>query len=310
MLGVFHHGPSSSPINLPSLVRGAEIAKPLKRGVASDHWRSVVDNFAIEFLSALFINVSAVMYGGMKANASDPLFSEPWGQLIPALVMGLVMMALKDDDFFFPDTTQTMTLIMWAVGGYDNWVHPVARLMGQTAAIGATLWLLKDTPVPLWVSLHRLPAVIFGSEVISTIIEHMAVVYLFLPLLPAAMHAQLHQSRQNSRVSLRVQPKSHPDTDEPSNQVVMHAALAFAGVHWSLRLSFLSEMNPGVTLVKATVWAWQQDKLAHGHVEEAKHEIWNECLMAVWGQVVGFLIAMVYIVHYLPVRKSVRGSAD
>jgi hypothetical protein len=156
----------------------------MKRGVSADHWRAVVDNFAIEFLAALFINVSAMMYGGMKANSSDPLFEDPWMQLIPALVMGLVMLSLKDDDFFFPDTTQTMTLLMWAVGAYDNWVHPFARILGQTTAIGVTIWLCKDIPIPLWVSLERLPATIFACEVISTILEHMAVVYLFLPLLP------------------------------------------------------------------------------------------------------------------------------
>jgi hypothetical protein len=281
-----------------------------KRGVPTDHWRAVVDNFMIEFLAALFINVSAVMYGGMKANSADPLFADPWIQLIPAIVMGLVMMSLKDDDFFFPDTTQTMTLLMWAVGAYDNWVHPLARIMGQTAAIGATLWLFKDTAVPQWVSFGRLPSVIFATEMFCMIIEHMAVVYLFLPLLPAIVHSQIIQQSKG----LRVQPKRHPETEEPTNQMVMHASVAFAGVHWCLRLSFLSEINPSLSLVKSTLWVWQYQRQGSNHTHTEHHigvedEIWSECLMAVWGQLVGFLIALVYIVHYLPLRKSIIAAA-
>ena len=96
---------------------------------------------------------------------------------------------------------------------------------------------------------------------------------------------------------------------------MMHASAAFAWVHWCLRLTFLSEMNPGLTFIKAMLWCWQQE-----HAEKVHHsssstnttashapsdEIWSECLMAVWGQCVGFVIALVYIVHYLPMRKSV-----
>lgn len=292
----------------------------LKRGMPIDHWRTVIDNFVMELLSALFINVSTVMYGGMKARQEAPVFEDPWTQLIPALVMGLVMVSLKDDDFFFPDTTQTMTLLMWAVGAYDNWLHPFARLLGQTTAIGITLWFCKDIAIAPWVSLGRLPAVIFSSEMLSTIIEHMAVVYLFLPLLPVAMHLQMQRSRLPRDSGLRVMPKNDPETEEPQFQAVMVAALAFSGVHWCLRLSFLAEINPSLSVIKATLWTWQVQQHAaslganstqatassHDHVKEEVDEIWSECLMAMWGQIVGFLIALVYIVNYLPLRKSVR----
>jgi hypothetical protein len=278
-----------------------------KRGVPTDHWRAVIDNFVIEFLAALFINMSAVMYGGMKTKSSDVLFSDPWTQIIPALVMGLVMMTLKDDDFFFPDCTQTITLLMWSVGAYDNWVHPIARIMGQTVAIGVTIWLCKDIIVPTWASLGRLPMVIFGSELISTIIEHMAIVYLFLPLLPASIHSQMNNA---ARRHVRVQAKNHADTDEPTNHAVMHASIAFSGLHWCLRLTFLSEMNPGLTLIKSTVWTWQVNAANSTHVGELVDEIWSECLMAIWGQAVGFLIALVYIIRYLPLRKSVANIIE
>ena len=116
-------------------------------------------------------------------------------------------------------------------------------------------------------------------------------------------------------MTFETQPKNHVETKEPTNQIIMHASAAFAGVHWCLRLTFLSEMNPGLTFIKAMLWCWQQE-----HAEKVNHsssstnttashapsdEIWSECLMAVWGQCVGFVIALVYIVHYLPMRKSV-----
>ena len=84
-----------NPITLRMRPSPRTSSQVLKRGIPTDHWRAVVDNFMIEFLAALFINMSAVMYGGMKAHAHDPLFSDPWTQFIAALVMGLVMMSLK-----------------------------------------------------------------------------------------------------------------------------------------------------------------------------------------------------------------------
>jgi hypothetical protein len=276
-----------------------------KRGIPTDHWRAVVDNFIIEFLAALFINVSAVMYGGMKADSKDPHFSDPWTQIIPAVVMGLVMMTLKDDDFFFPDSAQTITLLMWAVGAYDNWVHPLARIMGQTTAIGITIWLCKDIAIPPWVSIGRPPMVIFSTEMLGTIIEHMAIVYLFLPLLPHIVHLQMNNAR-TPNPKLRVQPKNHIETDEPTNQVVIHASIAFAGLHWCLRLCFIAEISPSLSVIKSTLWTWQQNT-TQTHIID---EIWSECLMAVWGQCVGFLVALVYIVHYLPLRKSVLNHSE
>ena len=99
---------------------------------------------------------------------------------------------------------------------------------------------------------------------------------------------------------------------------MMHASAAFAGVHWCLRLTFLSEMNPGLTFIKAMLWCWQQtpkeDHSSSSTNTTASHapsdEIWSECLMAVWGQCVGFIVALVYIVHYLPLHKSASQQDD
>ena len=51
-----------------------------------------------------------------------------------------------------------------------------------------------------------------------------------------------------------------------------------AGIHWALRLCFMSEMNPLVTLVQFTLW----------------NQGWDECVMALWGQAVGVLVAIAH----------------
>jgi hypothetical protein len=73
----------------------------------------------------------------------------------------------------------------------------------------------------------------------------------------------------------------------PHKQEVLHAAVAFAGIHWGARLSFMGEMNPLVTVARACI-AW--------HGEE-------EMLLLLWGECVGVLVAMVYIVNYHAPRK-------
>ena len=63
--------------------------------------------------------------------------------------------------------------------------------------------------------------------------------------------------------------------------------MAFSVMHWALRVNFLSEMNPLVSLVKTALW----------------NEGWEECLMAIWGQTIGVVIAQVYVFCYYSPRK-------
>ena len=253
--------------------RGRLAQRGINKGkLAYDHWKSVVDNIFIEFLASLFIIMSAVMYGG---EASEMVFADPWTQIIPAVTICGVMLCLKDGDCFFPDATPSVTILMWAVGGYDHWLQPLARIGGQTLAAGVVLWMCHDIAVPSFGSAGRPPAVIFAFEMTSTTIEHMGAVYLFIPMLPAVSHG-------------RVRAKHHHETLAPALQDVMHAALAFAGIHWALRLSFMSEMNPLATIVRHTLW----------------NQGWEECTMAIWGQGVCVLVALIYIVNYYSPRKQ------
>ena len=277
-----------------------------------------MDNVFIEFLASLFIILSGVMYGGLKNAPSDPLLADPWTQLVPAITLCAVMLCLKDGDSFFPDATPTITLLFWSVGAYDNWIQPFARISGQTLAAGIVLWMCHDISIPSFVSLGRPPVVIFVFEMMGTVIEHMGAVYLFIPMLPSTdpvvkKNLLLMLSRQPpssaSGGGHRVRAKHHHESEPPSLQELMHSSIAFAGdanldvclyvflysdnhygagIHWTLRLCFMSEMNPLVTLVQFTLW----------------NQGWDECIMALWGQAVGVLIAITYVCNYYSPRKQ------
>ena len=232
-----------------------------------DHWRGVLDNMVIEFLAALFIIMAEVMY----ANWEDP-----WTQFIPALAICGALMCLKDGDCFFPDATPTVTLLMWSVGAYENsWLQPCARIVGQLVAAGVAIGMCRSVAVPEHVFPKRGHGSLFAFEALSTVIEHMGAVYLFIPMLPMVSQG-------------RVRAKHHHETEAPELHEVMHAAVAFAGIHWGLRLSFMGEMNPLVTVARACI-------LWHG---------WEEALLLLWGEAVGVLVAMVYIMNYYAPRKQ------
>ena len=132
--------------------------------------------------------------------------------------------------------------------------------------------------MPKFEGVERPGAVVLSFELLSTLIEHMGVVYLFIPMLPPLLGPGAR----------RVKAKHHHETEAPGVPEVMQAALAFSVLHWMLRLTFMSEMHPLVTVVKSAL----------------ANEGWEECLMAVWGQLLGLLVAQVYTFTYYAPRKQ------
>jgi hypothetical protein len=128
----------------------------------------------------------------------------------------------------------------------------------------------------------RSHASLFMFEMLSTTIEHMAAIYLFIPMLPMISQG-------------KVRAKHHHETEAPAINEVMYAALAFGGIHWALRMSFMGEMNPLVTVVRACV-LWYGKKTG------------EEMLVMLWSEIVGVIIAMVYITNYYAPRKHSKKS--
>ena len=252
-----------------------------KRQDPATELRTVVDNLLIEFISALFINMATVLCWTSTDIST---------QFVPAMVLGLVMICIKDEDYFFPDGSFTVTIVLWTVGGYASYTHVIARLFGHMLAFATAAWMLNTAKVPpLNALVEQSMQTIFCFEALATLIEHTAVVYVVMPLLPTI---NLHGT---NFMFPKVKAKSHPDSQAPSNQAVMHVAITFAVLHWCLWRTFGTEMNPVITLLLTLGRAKQ-------HPDE---DPWPHCMLALWGQVVGLFICLVYTSLYVPREAKV-----
>jgi glycerol uptake facilitator-like aquaporin len=278
-----HHQQTTLPLyNSPSSSASSSSSGSQLENSSSSRWRSMMDNCMVEFVSALFLILTTVFCWGWKTDDRAM-------QFIPPLALGLILLCLKDEDYFFPDGSWTVTIVLWALGGYGSWTHVVARLVGQTIALAVALAICSAATVPdMIIHVHHPFSVVFVMELFATTMEHMAVVYVIMPLLPPS------NSHGANFLFPKVKPKSDTSTKAPSNQVVMHAAVTFSTLHWTMWRGFGTEMNPAVTIVLAF--------LRHRQPEHSQHA-WEHATMAIWGQLVGLFICIVYTAVYIP-RES------
>ena len=250
----------------------------------------MMDNCMVEFLATLFLILATIFCWNWKA--ADDAFV----QFIPGLTMGLVLLCLKDEDYFFPDASWTVTIVLWALGGYGSWTHVMARLVGQSLALGMAFWICSSaTMPPILMHIEHPLWIVFALETFATMLEHMAVVYVIMPLLPPV------NSHGANFLFPKVKPKSDHSTKAPSNPVVMHAAITFASLHWCLWRAFGTEMNPAITLIIAFLRQRQSSSSEHHNSEGVNP--WSHATMAIWGQVVGLLLCIIYTAVYIP-RES------
>ena len=168
-------------------------------------WHSLVDNCVIELLASLFLNLTTLFCWNSESDTSI--------MLIPGISMGLIMLCLKDEDYFFPDGSPMVTLVLWVLGGY-SWLHMAARLIGQCAGFALAVWICSNSVLPDLACKsmrHATPLLVFVLEMIGTTLEHMAVVYVVMPLLPPA-HIPSQISEGFAFVFPKVKPKSHQDS--------------------------------------------------------------------------------------------------
>ena len=172
--------------------------------IATARWRSLVDNCVIELLASLFLNMTTLFCWNSEHDTNI--------MLIPGMVMGLIMLCLKDEDYFFPDGSPLVTLVLWVLGGY-SWLHVVARLIGQCLGFALAVWICNHAVLPNLAcqSIHATPMLVFTLEAIGTILEHMAIVYVVMPLLPPAHHPT-QVSEGLALIFPKVKPKSHQET--------------------------------------------------------------------------------------------------
>jgi hypothetical protein len=151
-------------------------------------WRSVVNALIVELMASLLVALITVMC--WTVSTTDGL------QFMPSVALGLVLLCIKDEDYFFPDVLgPTLTFVLWILGGY-SWTGVMARVCGQGVGVLLALWVcmhVTSLPALQYRDHHTLP-VVFALEAFGTAIEQMAAVYVVMPLLPPSSHHLLHQS--------------------------------------------------------------------------------------------------------------------
>ena len=246
--------------------------------VPNSTWRSIADNFIIEFVASLLVHIALAL----TWNVDDEL------RFAPAAAIGLVMLCLKDEDLFFPDASPTVTFLLYALGGY-NWPHLLARLMGQLCALGASVWFCTAAVLPplAFRVVQPLP-VVFFIEGLGSAVEHIAVMYLVLPMLPLA---QRPTAIAEGLRFLFYRTRSKRDSNTPpSTPMIVHAALIITALHYVLQRGLCAEVNPFATIMLAMAMR-QQDN---------HHDVWAHAGIAVWGQLVGVGFAAAYLAAFAP----------
>ena len=256
---------------------------------------ALVDNFIIELISSILVCLSVI-------------FSWDWNgdnfalQFIPGICLGLIMLCIKDEDYFFPDGSPMVTLMVWLMGGYFSWVQSVVRIMAHCVGFAISLWICTSAPIPKMIY-HRQysNAVYFAMEALTTSIEHIAIVYVVMPLLPPS------NKKGTTFLFPPVKPKSHPDTMAPSNSVVMNSAIIFSVIHWVFWQMLSCEMNPSVLLLLTYLRVFQtgkgynlNDYANNPNQINSANDHWNYGLMGVWGQCVGLFVSLLYAYFFIP----------
>ena len=274
---------------------------------------SLIDSFIVELLSSIFVSLSVI-------------FSWDWTgqnfalQFIPGITLGLIMLCLKDEDYFFPDGSPLVTCMLWLMGGYLTWMHSCVRLLAHAIGFGFSYWMCTISPIPVMVYHRQYTAnAYFAMETFTTAIEHIALVYVVMPLLPPV-------NLQGTKFLFpRFKPKAHPETLAPSNAVIMHAAVIFSTVHWVFWRMLSCEMNPQVLLLLTMLREFQESSgmdLAKSYHSSQDHgaqlylpqyqqqglepkpqqkiDHWSFFVMGFWGQLLGLLVSIGYALFFVP----------
>jgi glycerol uptake facilitator-like aquaporin len=222
-------------------------SKPQKYLVA----RSIIDNFTIEFVASLLIFMAAALFG----MAEDDM------RFAPSAAMGLVIVCLKDEDLFFPDAAPTVSLVLYFLGAYTP-PELLSRLSGQLLAMTVVFAFLIEHPPHAHYAADL--KTVFLFETLGTIMEHLTIAYLVLPMLSST--------------------KRKRGTMGPENSAVAHAGVVVAVLHYFLQRGFKVEMSPVGTLLMMSMSALPME----------------HAITALAGQCIGVMLATLYLFSFAP----------
>ena len=262
---------------------------------------TMFDSFIVETIASFFVCSVCVLHWAEPNRPTDD-----WTiQFLPPLSWAFIMLSIHDRDGWFPDTSSFMTLIQWALGSYSQWDQPLVRIFGQLTGMSLCIALLSVPGVTTRDLTERHEsnsASIVVMNLAATFLDHIAAMYIILPLLPF-FNSTSNSGNTNTAGSNLSRQRHHQyqllPNKQSTNAAFSHSierialsALVFAGVHWTLWKSFASEMNPLVTFVIAVQRGWQV-----GTYDEAS---WIRTGCAIAGQFVGLCFCLLYIITCIP----------
>ena len=272
---------------------------------ASDVFWTSVDGFIVEAIASFFVCSVCVMHW----TEPDRHMTDWTIQFLPPLSWAFIMLSIHDREGWFPDTSSFMSLIQWALGSYTRWHQPLIRIAGQLLGMSLCIGMLSVsdfTSIDLTEQHEASHSVIIVRNIAATFLDHIAAMYIILPLLPffsnpsngnntGANGISSNSSNSGPAYSLIRQRLHHHKPTNAANEAnpaippqstdrVALSALVFAGVHWTLWKTFASEMNPLVSFVIAVQREWQLGA-------------YNEAAWARTGKPIGYLCTLYFVLE-------------
>ena len=125
---------------------------------------------------------------------------------------------------------------------------------------------------------------VFTTNLISTLIESIAIIYLILPLIPA-LHIQMqnrHKPRQKNSEMHQLK-----ETDKQNGRIAF-AAVIFGGLRWTIFKTFNCETNIAVGFVLYLQRNWQ-----------GNNNIWHEYALVFGAQILATVLCVLYAICFI-----------
>ena len=129
---------------------------------------------------------------------------------------------------------------------------------------------------------------VFTTNLISTLIESIAIIYLILPLIPS-----LHIQIQNRHKPKQKNTEMHQlkETDKQNGRIAF-AAVIFGGLRWTIFKTFNCETNIAVGFVLYLQRHWQ-----------GNNNIWHEYALVFGAQILATVLCVLYAICFITKAK-------
>ena len=279
---------TGTPVHLPKTPLTAE---ERQRYDENKYFQELIAHAVLEMIASILFTYSSIY---MPDSSVDYL-----KQYVSSVCVFVVVMSLKDSNFFFPDGTPLVTAMLWAATLYTDknnntmWRDIRARIVGQLAGVGVVFFLVYHNKAELkkYADIPTLNETIHSSiwlhsvnEGIGTLIECIAITFATIPLIMPYEDEDFSTAEPDNML------KSKFEANPPSNDALITVALSLAAIHYTLERLFQATMNPFSKCIQL-------------YIQDAPAWMWVGPLI---GQIIGAVLAGMYVKLFIPSEETVR----